>query len=85
MDYEIAIPSYIKVWKNVQAAEKAGFTHSLFYDSQLVYSSVWANIALAAENTKNKLLAVSLNPNLDGNTEKIQVDNVVLCDPLLNQ
>ena len=49
---EIAIPSYTNAWKDVQAAEKAGFTHSLFYDSQLVYSSVWANIALAAENTK---------------------------------
>ena len=53
MEYGIAFPSYINAWKDVQAAEKAGFTHSWFYDSQLVYSGVWANIALAAENTKN--------------------------------
>ena len=34
---------------------------------------------------KNKLLTASLNPNLDGKTEKVQVANVVLCDPFLNQ
>ena len=52
MDYGIAIPSYINAWKDVQAAEKAGFTHAWFFDSQLVYSDVWATMALAAENTK---------------------------------
>ena len=52
MDYGIAIPSYIKAWKDVQAAEKAGFTHAWFFDSQLIYSDVWATMALAAQNTK---------------------------------
>ena len=52
MDYGIAIPSYINAWKDVQAAEKAGFTHAWFFDSQLIYSDVWATMALAAENTK---------------------------------
>ena len=52
MDYGIAIPSYINAWKDVQAAEKAGFTHAWFFDSQLIYSDVWATKALAAENTK---------------------------------
>ena len=52
MDYGIAFPSYINAWKDVQAAEKAGFTHAWFYDSQLIYSDVWATMALAAENTK---------------------------------
>ena len=42
MDYGIAIPSYINAWKDVQAAEKAGFTHAWFYDSQLIYSDVYA-------------------------------------------
>ena len=51
MDYGIAIPSYINAWKDVQAAEKAGFTHAWFFDSQLIYSDVWATMALAAENT----------------------------------
>ena len=52
MDYGIAIPSYINAWKDVQAAEKAGFTHAWFFDSQLIYSDVWATMALAAQNTK---------------------------------
>ena len=43
-------------------------------------------MAVAAENTKkNKLLPVSLNPNLDGKTEKIQIADAVLYDPLNNQ
>ena len=52
MDYGIAIPSYINAWKDVQVAEKAGFTHAWFFDSQLIYSDVWATMALAAENTE---------------------------------
>ena len=52
MDYGIAIPSYINAWKDVLAAEKEGFTHAWFFDSQLIYSDVWATMALAAENTK---------------------------------
>ena len=52
MDYGIAIPSYINAWRDVQAAEKAGFTHAWFFDSQLIYSDVWATMALAAENTE---------------------------------
>ena len=56
MDYGIAIPSYINAWKDVQAAEKAGFTHAWFFDSQLIYSDVWATMALAAENTKKIIL-----------------------------
>jgi 5,10-methylenetetrahydromethanopterin reductase len=51
MDYGIGIPSYIESWKEVVAAEEAGFTHAWFYDSQLIYSDVWATMALAAHNT----------------------------------
>ena len=53
MDYGIGIPSYIDAWREVQAAEEAGFTHAWFYDSQLIYSDVWATMALAAQNTKS--------------------------------
>ena len=52
MDHGIGIPSYIDAWREVQAAEEAGFTHAWFYDSQLIYSDVWATMALAAQNTK---------------------------------
>ena len=51
MDYGIGIPSYIDAWREVQAAEAAGFTHAWFYDSQLIYSDVYATMALAAHNT----------------------------------
>ena len=52
MDYGIAIPSYVDAWKEVKAAEEAGFTHAWFFDSQLIYSDVWATMALAAHNTE---------------------------------
>ena len=52
MDYGIGIPSYIEAWREVRAAEEAGFTHAWFYDSQLIYSDVWSTMALAAQNTK---------------------------------
>ena len=51
MDYGIGIPSYIDAWREVQAAEQAGFTHAWFYDSQLIYSDVYATMALAAQYT----------------------------------
>ena len=51
MDYGIGIPSYIDAWREVKAAEDAGFTHAWFFDSQLIYSDVWATMALAAQNT----------------------------------
>jgi 5,10-methylenetetrahydromethanopterin reductase len=52
MDYGIAIPSYIDAWREVKAAEEAGFTHAWFYDSQLIYSDVYATMALAAQHTR---------------------------------
>ena len=51
MDYGIGIPSYIDAWREVKAAEEAGFTHAWFFDSQLIYSDVYATMALAAQNT----------------------------------
>ena len=51
MDYGIGIPSYIDAWIEVKAAEEAGFTHAWLFDSQLIYSDVWATMALAAQNT----------------------------------
>ena len=51
MDFGIAFPSYIDAWREVRAAEEAGFTHAWFFDSQLIYSDVYATMALAAEHT----------------------------------
>ena len=76
MDYGIAIPSYINAWKDVQAAEKAGFTHAWFFDSQLIYSDVWATMALAAENTKKIKLKLNVLPAI----RKHQVTNKSIID-----
>ena len=51
MDYGIGIPSWINAYQEVQRAEAAGFTHAWFYDSQLIYSDVYAAMALAAHHT----------------------------------
>ena len=51
MDYGIGIPSWINAYEEVQRAEAAGFTHAWFYDSQLIYSDVYAAMALAAHHT----------------------------------
>lgn len=56
MHFGIAFPSYIDAWRDAEIAEANGFTHAWFYDSQLVYSDVYATMALAAEHTKTLTL-----------------------------
>jgi 5,10-methylenetetrahydromethanopterin reductase len=51
MHFGIAFPSYIDAWRDAEMAEANGFTHAWFYDSQLIYSDVYATMALAAEHT----------------------------------
>jgi alkanesulfonate monooxygenase SsuD/methylene tetrahydromethanopterin reductase-like flavin-dependent oxidoreductase (luciferase family) len=53
MEFGITFPSYIEAWKDAQVAEDKGFTHAWFYDSQLLYSDVYATMALAAEHTRS--------------------------------
>lgn len=53
MDFGIGIPSYIRAWREVELAERAGFRDAWFYDSQMIYSDVYATMALAAEHTKH--------------------------------
>ncbi|MGD1097966.1 MAG: LLM class flavin-dependent oxidoreductase, partial [Bryobacteraceae bacterium] len=52
MDFGIGFPSYIRAWEDVRRAEDYGFTHAWFYDSQMIYSDVYATMALAAEHTR---------------------------------
>jgi len=52
MHFGIAFPTYIDAWRDAEIAEANGFTHAWFYDSQLLYSDVWASMALAAEHTR---------------------------------
>jgi 5,10-methylenetetrahydromethanopterin reductase len=51
MDFGIAFPTYHEAWRDAEIAEANGFSHAWFYDSQLLYSDVWATMALAAEHT----------------------------------
>lgn len=52
MDFGIVFPSYLDAWKDAAIAEDNGFTHAWFYDSQMLYSDVYACMALAAEHTR---------------------------------
>lgn len=56
MHFGIAFPSYVDAWRDAEIAEANGFSHAWFYDSQLVYSDVYATMALAAAHTKNLVL-----------------------------
>jgi alkanesulfonate monooxygenase SsuD/methylene tetrahydromethanopterin reductase-like flavin-dependent oxidoreductase (luciferase family) len=51
MDFGIVFPSYIRAWEDAKRAEDHGFTHAWFYDSQMLYSDIYATMALAAEHT----------------------------------
>ena len=65
MEYGICVPTYIDMWREVVAAEEAGFTHAWFPDSQLIWSDTYAAMALAAERTSTIKLgtAVSIPSN----------------------
>ena len=52
MEFGIAYPGRLDAWKDLARAEDLGFTHAWFYDSQMLYSDVYACMALAAEHTK---------------------------------
>jgi Luciferase-like monooxygenase len=56
MHFGIAFPTYIDAWRDAEIAEANGFSHAWFYDSQLLYSDVWASMALAAEHTRSMIL-----------------------------
>jgi 5,10-methylenetetrahydromethanopterin reductase len=56
MHFGIAFPTYVDAWRDAEIAEANGFTHAWFYDSQLLYSDVWASMALAAEHTRSMIL-----------------------------
>lgn len=56
MDFGITFPSYVGAWRDAEIAEANGFTHAWFYDSQLLYSDVYACMALVAEHTRRLVL-----------------------------
>ena len=53
MDFGITFPTYIRAWEDARMAEDYGFSHAWFYDSQMLYSDVYASMALVAANTRS--------------------------------
>jgi len=60
MEFGISYPARPDAWKDLVLAEDHGFTHAWFYDSQMIYSDVYACMALAAEHTKTIKLATGV-------------------------
>jgi len=52
MKFGLNFPARIDSWKDLVVAEDLGFTSAWFYDSQMLYSDVYATLALAAEHTR---------------------------------
>jgi alkanesulfonate monooxygenase SsuD/methylene tetrahydromethanopterin reductase-like flavin-dependent oxidoreductase (luciferase family) len=60
MEFAIAYPARPDAWKDLVIAEEQGFAQAWFYDSQMIYSDVYACMALAAEHTKRIKLATGV-------------------------
>ena len=60
MEFAIAYPAKPDAWKDLVIAEESGFSHAWFYDSQMIYSDVYACMALAAEHTKTITLGTGV-------------------------
>src|SRR5207237_8780127 len=48
MDFGIALAPGVDAWKVVERAERLGFTHAWFYDTQMLCADVFVAMALAA-------------------------------------
>ena len=56
MQFGIFLPAHVEMWRALQRAEAAGFTHGWLYDSQMLFADVYAALALAAEHTESMIL-----------------------------
>jgi len=61
MDFGITFPSYIRSWHDAKMAEDYGFSHAWFYDSQMLYSDVYASMALCAYHTRTLKLGTCVS------------------------
>jgi alkanesulfonate monooxygenase SsuD/methylene tetrahydromethanopterin reductase-like flavin-dependent oxidoreductase (luciferase family) len=52
MKFGLNSPARIDSWKDMALAEDLGFTSVWFYDSQMLYSDIYATMTLVAEHTK---------------------------------
>lgn len=60
MDFGVTFPSKISDYNLVMLAEEVGFQQAWFFDSQMIYSDVYATMALAAHTTKKIKLATGV-------------------------
>src|SRR5437899_12198207 len=56
MDFGIALAPGVDAWKVVERAERLGFTHAWFYDTQMLCADVFVALALAAAHTAKIVL-----------------------------
>ena len=60
MEFGLNFPARIDAWKDLVVAEDLGFTSAWFYDSQMLYSDIYATMALVAEHTKRIRIATGI-------------------------
>lgn len=61
MDFGVVFTTHVdQSWKHAVLAEQLGYSHAWFADSHMIYSDVYASMALAAEHTKNIKLATGV-------------------------
>ena len=51
MDFGVTFPARVGDFELVELAERLGYSQAWFYDSQMIYSDVYATMALAAHKT----------------------------------
>src|SRR5256885_7304038 len=60
MDFGIALAPGVDAWKVVERAERLGFTHAWFYDTQMLCADVFVAMALAAARTSRIVLGTGV-------------------------
>ncbi len=60
MEFGVAFTSRVGDWDLVALAERLGFDQAWFFDSQMIYSDVYATMAVAARETRRIRLATGV-------------------------
>ena len=60
MEFALCYPARPDAWKDLVIGEDNGFVNCWFFDSQMIYSDIYACMALAAEHTKRIKLSTGV-------------------------
>jgi len=60
MDFGIALAPGVDAWKIAERAERLGFTHAWFYDTQMLCADVFVAMALAAAHSAKIVLGTGV-------------------------